>query len=137
MVFLLTSLNLPCCCIIPFLLVLLSREVKTRLLTDAVFGRTSNSKVSVISNFPLHSLVLEMSEVSAVREIVLDKMGDQAFYILQFISFPSRLCILTAGCALKPPMMEGISSLLSFTLHLYYFVKVLSSIILKFYRSEA
>lgn len=57
MFFLLTNLNLTCCNIIPFLLVLLSREVKTRLLTDAVFGRTSNYKVSLTSNFLLHSLV--------------------------------------------------------------------------------
>lgn len=79
-------------------------------------------------------------------------------YILKFTSFPSRLRGLTAGCAPVAPTMERclgarrpsigfsyhtltrswlLSSLLSLTLHLYYFVRVLSSIILIFYRSEA
>lgn len=150
-----------CCRLIPFLLILLSRDMKTRLLTDALFGRVSNSyqvPLQGLSYLQLSPqiLFLERSGGSAVRSWA--KWVIKQPYILKFISFPSRLHGLTAGCAPVAPTMERclgarrlsigfsyntltrswlLSSLLSLTLHLYYFVRVLSSIILIFYRSEA
>jgi len=101
----LTSLNLPCCSLIPFLLVLLSRNVKTRLLTDAVFGRVSNS-YQAISNSPPRSYFWSDLEFQQRGEQSWAKGVTKQPYSLRSISFPSRSYGLTAGCAPLARLME-------------------------------
>lgn len=133
--------------------------MKTRLLTDAVFGRVSNSyqllsKVSgtsVITNSPPRSYFWSDLEVQQQGDQSRAKMGDRTALYVKVYQLSTQMVQPHSWMRPAAPQTQELIwlgyntltesrllfSLLSLTLHLYYFVKALSTVILIFYRSEA